>query len=39
MAVQLEVFRFMHHTHAAATELLQDTIVRDGLADRASIFQ
>jgi hypothetical protein len=33
MAVQLDVFGFVHHTHAAATELFQDPIVRDGLAD------
>ena len=33
MAVQLEVFGFVHHTHPAATELREDAIVRDGLAD------
>ena len=39
MAVQLEIFRFVDHTHAAATELLQDAIVRDGLADHQFIFR
>src|SRR6202521_4494681 len=33
MAGQLEVFRFVHYTHPAATELREDAIVRDGLAD------
>jgi hypothetical protein len=33
MAVQLQVFRFVHHTHAATAELFQDAIVGDGLAD------
>src|SRR5580692_2036509 len=32
-AVQLYVLSFVHHTHAAAAELLDDPIVRDGLAD------
>lgn len=35
MAVQLEVFGFVHHTHPAATEFLQNTVVRDGFADQA----
>ena len=33
MALQLEVFGFIDHTHFAATELREDAIVRDGLAD------
>src|ERR1700692_392075 len=33
MTVQLEVFRFVHHTHPAATELRENAIVRNGLAD------
>ncbi len=35
MAVQLEVFGFVHHTHPAAAELFNDAIVRDGFADHA----
>ena len=38
MPVQLEVFGLVHHTHPAATELLQDAIVRDGLADHLACF-
>src|ERR1700676_4007699 len=33
MAMQLEVFGFVDHTHPAATELRDDAIVRDGLGD------
>ena len=33
MAMQLEVFGLVDHTHPAATELREDAIVRDGLAD------
>jgi hypothetical protein len=33
LAAQLEIFGFVHHAHAAATELLQNAIVGDGLAD------
>ncbi len=32
-AVQLEVFRFVDHAHAPAAELLDQAVVRDGLAD------
>src|SRR5262249_21169421 len=32
-AAELGVFGLVDHTHAAATELLQDAVVRDGLAD------
>jgi hypothetical protein len=34
MSAQLEVFSFVHDTHPAATDLREDTIVRNGLADR-----
>src|ERR1019366_4967923 len=33
MPAQLEVFGFVDHTHPAATELRENAIVRDGLAD------
>jgi hypothetical protein len=36
MPVQLEVFCFVHHTHAAATELFHDAVVRDRLADHGA---
>ncbi len=32
-AVQARVFRFVNHSHTAATELLDDVVVRDGLAN------
>ena len=32
-AAQLGVFRLVNHAHAATTELLDDAVVRDGLAD------
>jgi hypothetical protein len=32
-ASQLDVLGLIHDTHAAATELLQDAVVGDGLAD------
>ena len=37
MAMQLEVLRFVHHTHPAATELRDDAIVRNGFADHCSV--
>jgi hypothetical protein len=33
MAVQLEVFGFVIHTHPATPKLLYDAIVRDGFAE------
>ncbi len=30
---QPRVFRFLHHTHPTSTELLDDAVVRDGLAN------
>src|ERR1700674_1335063 len=33
VAVQLEIFSFIHHTHPAATKLRENAIVRDGFAD------
>jgi hypothetical protein len=32
-AMQSRVLGFVYHTHAATTELLDDAIVRNGLAD------
>jgi hypothetical protein len=34
MAVQLEVFDFVHHTHPATPKLVYYAIVRDGFAER-----
>jgi hypothetical protein len=39
MAAQLAVFGLVPHTHAATTELFQDAVVSDGLADRQFIFR
>ena len=36
--MQLDILGLIDHTHAAATELLQDAIVRDGLADHGDSF-
>jgi hypothetical protein len=36
MAMQFEVFDFIHRTHPAATGLRADPTVRDGLADYRS---
>ena len=33
MTSEAEIFSLIDHTHAAATELLEDAVVRDGLAD------
>jgi len=33
-AVQSGILSFVHHTHAAATELLDDAVMRNGLADQ-----
>ena|ERR1700674_2867303 len=33
MAAQLEVFRFVDHTHPAAAELRENAIMRDGFTD------
>src|SRR5208283_3941821 len=35
VAAELQVFRLVHNTHPAAAELLDDAVVRDGLADHA----
>src|SRR5215475_577975 len=32
-AMQTDVFGLVHHTHTAATELLNNAVMRDGLAD------
>ena len=34
-AAEFGIFGFVDHTHPAAAELLNDAIVRDGLADHA----
>lgn len=36
VAAELQVLGFVHHTHAAAPELLQDAIVRNGLANHGN---
>ncbi len=36
-AVQLHVLSLVDHTHAAAAELLDDAVVRDGLADHGIV--
>jgi hypothetical protein len=35
-AVELDVLSFVHHTHAAAAEFLDDAVVRDSLADHGA---
>jgi hypothetical protein len=37
-AIELHVFGFVDHTHAAATELLDDAVVRDGLAMQFNVI-
>jgi hypothetical protein len=39
MPAELEIFRFVYHTHTAATEFLHDALVGDGLADHAEVIQ
>jgi len=34
-AMQPRVLGFIHHTHPAAAQLLDDAVMRDGLADHA----
>jgi hypothetical protein len=34
MPVQPDVFSLIHHSHASTTELGDDAVVRDGLADQ-----
>src|SRR6202035_5918822 len=36
-AVEARVFRFVNHTHAAATEFLDDPVMRDGLIDQGKV--
>ena len=31
--MKFRIFSLVHHTHSAAAELLDDAVVRDGLAD------
>ena len=38
MAFEVDVFRFIHHTHSSATQLVQNAIVRNGLADHCKDF-
>jgi len=35
VAAELEVFRLIHNAHTSATDLLDDAVVRDGLADHS----
>jgi hypothetical protein len=35
---KLDIFGFVDHTHAAATELLDDAVVRDGLAMQFNVI-
>ena len=39
VAFEAQVLRLVHHTHPASPELLQDVVVRNGLADQSSILQ
>src|SRR5271170_1104943 len=38
-AIQARVFSLVHYAHAAATELLGDAVVRDGLADHSTMWR
>jgi hypothetical protein len=35
-ATELDILSFVNHTHPAAAQLLDDAVVRDGLADHRS---
>jgi hypothetical protein len=35
---ELNIFGLVHHTHPATAELLDDAVVRDGLADHAQAY-
>src|SRR5579863_6291310 len=37
--IKARVFSFVNHAHAAATELLGDAVVRDGLADHSTMWR
>ncbi|MGC1087024.1 MAG: hypothetical protein WA894_01195, partial [Candidatus Acidiferrum sp.] len=37
-SVESEVFGFVDHTHAAVAKLLDDTVMRDGLADHSGQY-
>jgi len=37
-AVQLYILGLAHHTHPAATELLDEAVVREGLADHWALI-
>ncbi len=37
--IKARVFSLVHYAHAAATELLGDAVVRDGLADHSTMWR
>ena len=38
-AVQASIFGFVNHAHAAAAQLLEDAVVRDGLVQQAAALR